>query len=77
LRENKDVKLAEVLEELSSLTIGERQTVIRRALELDETPFSAAEETLIEERLEAHRKNPDTARSLEEMKRRLKTRVSK
>ena len=71
------MKLAEVLEELQELTVGERQTLIRHAMELDEPPFSAATEELVEERLAAHRQNPKTSVPLEEMKKRVRFRIAK
>ena len=55
------MSFTEVLEELPALTIGQRQLLVRRALELDEPPLSPEDETLVDERLAAHRKNPDSA----------------
>jgi hypothetical protein len=66
------MSFTEVLEELSTLTIGQRQLLVRRALELDEPPLSPADETLVDERLAAHRKNLDSAVPLDEMKARLR-----
>jgi hypothetical protein len=71
------MSFTEVLEELPALTIGERQVVVRRALELDEPPLSPADEALVEERLAAHRKNPASSVPLEEMKNRLRAQFSK
>ena len=67
----------EVLEELPALSIGERQMIIRRALELDEPPLSLADEALVEERLAAHRKNPTSSVPLDEMKNRLRSKFAK
>ncbi len=67
----------EVLRELPSLTLEQRQLVIRRAVELDDAPLSAAEESLVESRLAALRESPDSAVSLEEMKKRLRARYGK
>ena len=61
-----------MLQELPALTVQERQVVIRRVLELEEMPLSAAEEALVESRLAGHRKNPATSVPLEKMKRRLR-----
>jgi hypothetical protein len=51
--------------------------LVRRALELDEPPLSPADETLVDERLAAHRKNPDSAVPLDQMKARLHSRFPK
>jgi putative addiction module component (TIGR02574 family) len=71
------MSFTEVLEELPELTVGERQMLVRRALELDEPPLSQADETLVEERLAAHRQNPSSSVPLDEMKKRLRSRFSK
>jgi hypothetical protein len=68
------MSFAEVLEELPTLTVQQRQVVIRRALELEEPPLSDAEEALVETRLAGHRQNPASSVPLDEMKRRLRSR---
>lgn len=67
----------EVLAELPSLTVAERQLLIRRALDLDEPALSAEEEDLVGKRLADHRRNPDSAVTLDEMKARLRARLAK
>jgi hypothetical protein len=62
------MSFTEVLEELPVLTVGERQLLVRRALELDEPLLSQADEAMVEERLAAHRKNPASSVPLDEMK---------
>jgi hypothetical protein len=71
------MSFTEVLEELPELTVGERQLLVRRALELDEPPLSQADEAMVEERLAAHRKNPASSVPLDEMKNRLRSRFPK
>ena len=66
------MSFAEMLQELPALTVQERQVVIRRVLELEEMPLSAAEEALVESRLAGHRRNPASSVPLEKMKRRLR-----
>jgi len=68
------MSFAEVLNELPTLTVEQRQVLIRRALDLEESPLSAAEEALVEARLAGHRQNPDSSVPVEEMKRRLRSR---
>ena len=68
------MSFAEVLEELPALTFEQRQMVIRKALEVDETPLSPREERIVEERLEKLRQNPDSAVSMDEMNARLRRR---
>jgi hypothetical protein len=67
----------EVLAELPSLSLGERQLLVRRALELDDAGLSTHDEALVEERLAAHRRDSKSSVSLDEMKSRLRSRFSK
>lgn len=71
------MSFSEVLAELPALTVSERQWLIRRALDLDETALSEKDEAVVEKCLEDHRRNPNSAVPLEEMKARLRSRVSK
>jgi hypothetical protein len=64
----------EVLAELPALSTAERQLLVRRALDLDESPLSAEDEALVEKRREEHRQNPASAVPLEDMKTRLRSR---
>ena len=65
----------EVIAELPRLTFEERQILIRRALELDDPPLSAADEALVEERLSGHHADPTSSVRLDELKNRLRTRM--
>jgi len=71
------MNIEDVLAELPGLTIAERQILVRRALELDESPLSAQEEAVVEQRLADHRRDPSSAVPLEEMKQRLRSRIKK
>jgi putative addiction module component (TIGR02574 family) len=71
------MSFAEVLDELPALSLAERQLLVRRALELDETGLSADEEALVEQRLGEHRANPDSAVPMDEMKARLRSRFAR
>jgi len=71
------MSFAEVLQELPTLSVRERQLIIRRALELDEQLLSPGDEALVQERLNAHRQNPESSIALDEMKSRLRSRFSK
>ena len=68
------MSFAQVLEELPTLTFEQRQLLIRRALELDEPPLSAAYEALVQSRRAAPEADPGTSVPLEEMKARLRSR---
>jgi putative addiction module component (TIGR02574 family) len=68
---------AEVLAELPSLPVSERQLLVCKALDLDEPAFSETDEAEVERRMEAHRRNPDSAVPLEEMKTRVRSRLMK
>jgi len=65
----------EVIAELPRLTFEQRQILIRRALELDDPPLSAADEELVAERLAAHNADPSSSVPLDEIKRRLRSRA--
>jgi hypothetical protein len=62
---------------LPALTVEQRQLLIRRALELDDRALSPEDEALVEKRLADHRKDPDSAVPLDEMKARLRSRPPK
>ena len=64
----------EVIAELPRLTFEERQILIRRALEIDDPPLSAAEEELVEGRLAAHHSDPNSSIPLNQLKDRLRSR---
>ena len=63
----------EIIRELPHLTETERRAVFDKLLELEDLPLSQADEALVESRLAAHRANPESSVSLEEMKRRLRS----
>ena len=67
------MSFTEVLEELAGLSVEQRQVLIRRALELDDSPLSAADEALVNRRLAAHHQNPATSVPLEAMKAKLRS----
>ena len=71
------MSFTDVLAELPGLTVSERQLLVRRALDLDEPGLSGEDEAVVEKRLEDHRRNPDSAVPLEEMKTRLRSRFAK
>jgi hypothetical protein len=71
------MSFAEVLQELPSLTLEQRQLLVRRALELDDLPLSDADVSLAESRLAALKDAPASAVSLDEMKSQLRSRHNK
>ena len=71
------MSFTEVLAELPTLTFVQRQLLIRRAIEIDDPPLSPPDEALIDSRLSAMREDPGSAISLDEMKRRLRSRFPK
>ncbi len=68
------MRFNEVIAELPRLTFEERQTLIRRALELDDPPLSAADEELVEARLADHYSDPASSIPLKEFTNRLRSR---
>ncbi|MBC8245060.1 MAG: hypothetical protein H8E20_11760 [Verrucomicrobia bacterium] len=71
------VSFNQVLDELPALSVAERQLLIRRALELDESGLSESDTALVEQRIAEHQENPDSAIPLGEIKTRLRTRFPK
>jgi hypothetical protein len=67
------MSLTQVLAELPGFTVAERQLLVRRAIELDEPPLSAADEDLVRNRLAEHERDPSTAVSFEAMKEKVRT----
>jgi len=67
------MSFAELLEELPTLTLQQRQMVIRRALDLEKPGLNEADEILVATRLEGHQQNPGSSVPLDEMKRRLRS----
>lgn len=65
------MSFTEVLHELPALTVSERQLLVRRALELDETGLSVEDEAVVERRLAEHRQNPGSAVPLERLPRKV------
>lgn len=65
----------ELLAELPSLTVEQRQLVLRRTVELDDTGLSAAEERLVEERRAEYLRDPSSAVSREEMEKRIRAQL--
>lgn len=68
------MSINEVLAELPAMSLAERQLLVRRAIELDDSPLSAADEIEIDRRRQAHRDSPDSAVTLADMKSRLRDR---
>jgi hypothetical protein len=64
----------EVIAELPRLTFEERQILIRHALELDDSPLSAADEALVEQRSAAHYDDPTSSVPLEQIEKQLPSR---
>jgi hypothetical protein len=68
------MSFTDVIAELPRLTFEQRQILIRRALELDDPPLSAADEELVEARLVEHHSDPNSSVPLNEMKSHLRPR---
>jgi hypothetical protein len=69
------MSFSEVLEALPGLSFEERQLLIRRAIELDDTSLSEVEETLVESRLAAHHLDPTSSLPIATLKERLRSRT--
>jgi putative addiction module component (TIGR02574 family) len=73
---------AEILEELPRLTPEERQEILHKLAEIDgdlwldyDDPITQEDKALIEARLDAHEKNPETAIPWEDFKARISRRI--
>jgi hypothetical protein len=64
----------DLLAELPTLSLAQRQMVIRRALELEDAGLSPEEEALVEQRLANHGRDPGSGLSLEQMSVRIRSR---
>ncbi|HEY4246902.1 MAG TPA: hypothetical protein VGM64_08605 [Lacunisphaera sp.] len=62
----------ELLAELPSFTVEQRQLLMRRTAELDDLALSAAEERLVEERREEYHRDPSSGLTLSEIESRLR-----
>jgi hypothetical protein len=67
----------EVLAELPSLTLPQRQMLVRRAVELDDQGLEPEVEAVVEKRLAEHRRDPQSAVPLEVMEKRLRSRFTR
>ena len=67
------MSFAEVLDELPALTFEQRQLLIRRAVELDESGLPPVDEALVDSRLAGHHSDPDSSIPLDKMKLRLRS----
>ncbi len=63
------MSFGQILEQLPALTVEQRQELMHRALELEDSPLSNADETLVESRLAAHKKDPASSVPLAKIKR--------
>jgi hypothetical protein len=71
------MSFSEVLAELPSLTVDQRQMLVRRALELDDPEITAEDEVIVEQRMAAHRHDPKSTVSLADMEERVRARLRK
>jgi hypothetical protein len=73
----RNFRFNELLAELPSLTVPQRQLLVRRALELDDPGLAAEDEAVVEKRMAEHRRDPKSAVPLETMEKRLRSRFTK
>ena len=71
------MSIAQVLEELPAFTVAERQLLVRRAIEFDDSGPSPEDEEIIATRLEDHHLDPSSAVSLEDIQASIRTRLGK
>ena len=76
------MSITQILEELPTLTLEEREEIRQRLAEIDgerwldgDDPLTEEEKALIEARLESHERHPETAIPWKEFKARLSRRL--
>jgi hypothetical protein len=69
------MKFNYVLDPLPTFTFEERQFLLRRLVELDNSPLAEADETLVEARLVDHHWNPKSSSHLDALKEALRRRT--
>ena len=67
----------QVIAELPRMSFEQRQALVRRAVEIDDSPLSASDESLIESRLAAHKADPDSSVPLDDFKKQLRSRSNR
>jgi hypothetical protein len=73
----RNMRFAQVIEELPRFTVVERQELLRNVLELDDEGLSDSELALVEQRLAAYQGDPARAVPAETMAERVRTGFSK
>lgn len=71
------MSLKQVLEELPAFSVAERQMLVLRAIELDETKFTEGDEELVRSRLAEHASNPSSSISCDDMKAMVRAELSR
>ena len=71
------MSLAEILEEIPKLSFAERQELVRRATALDEDELTPEENALLDARMEDFRRDPEAGIPLEDLKDRVRARLSR
>ena len=62
------MSLAEILAEIHKLSFAERQQLIRRAIEVEDSELTAEENAILSARLEDFRRNPNSGIPAEQLK---------
>ena len=62
------MSLTEILAEIPKLTFAEREEVVRRAIEVEDSDLSREEKAILERRLEDFRSNPESGIPAEQLK---------
>jgi putative addiction module component (TIGR02574 family) len=70
------MSFAEILDEIPKLSFAERQELVRRAIALDDE-FTPEENAILDTRMEDFRLHPDAGIPLEELKDRVRERISR
>jgi putative addiction module component (TIGR02574 family) len=62
------MSLAEILATIPKLSFAERQELVRRAIEVEDEELTPEEKTILNERLEDFRRNPESGIPAEQLK---------
>ena len=71
------MSLAEILDEIPKLSFPERQELVRRAVAIDDGELTPEENAILDARMEDFHRHPEAGIPLEQLKERVRERLSR
>jgi putative addiction module component (TIGR02574 family) len=62
------MSLTEILAEIPKLSFAERQELVHRAIAVEDQEITSEEKTILDDRLEDFRRNPNSGTTVEQLK---------